>query len=144
MIETSPAMKRAVAGALKKMELGQSDKKKTAEDTNKMLAERRKTRHAEHQEYLKGEAKNLPAMEKEHAELESKYQKLGGSNYRYADKERSMTAEEKEARRMEPHMSRLGATIAEIKQAGYKKGGKINLKHCSVSTAEKGKKHHCW
>ena len=144
MLESSPATKKAVAEALRKMELGISDKRKTREDTDAMMAERRKKAEAERAESMKRDAPNLPAMEKQHAEMRSKYQKLGGSNWQYADREQNLTANEREARGMEQEMNRLGARIADMKRAGYKKGGKISLKDCSVSTASKGKKNAGW
>mgnify|MGYP003353001421 FL=1 len=144
IIETSPAMKRAVAEAMKKIESGQSDKKKTAADTNAMIAERRKKMEVERREAAKKDAPNLSALEKQYAEMKSKYEKLGGNNYQYADREQNLTANEREARSMEHGMNALGRRIGEIKNAGYKKGGKISLKDCSVSTASKGKKNSGW
>ena len=56
----------------------------------------------------------------------------------------NLTDSERQARAMEPEMNRLGSEISKIKGAGYKKGGKISLKDCKVSTAEKNKKSSGW
>lgn len=144
ILESSPAVKRAVAEAMKKIESGQSDKKKTRADTDAMMAERSKRMAVERRETAKKDAPNLPALEKQHAEMKSKYEKLGGNNYQYADREQNLSANEREARSMEHGMNALGRRIGEIKGAGYAKGGKISLKDCSVSTASKGKKNAGW
>ena len=140
MMESSPATKKAVADALKKMQSGQSDKKKTRADTDAMMAKRRVERDAKSLEAAKKDAPNLAALQKQHAEMQSKYQKLGGSNYQYADREQNLSEGEREARSMESGMNQLGNRIGAIKKAGFSKGGKISLKDCSVSTAPKSKK----
>lgn len=144
ILQSSPATKKAVADALKRMQSGQSDKKKTRADTNAMMEKRRQERKAASLEAAKRDAPNLSALEKQHAEMKSKYDKLGGSNYQYADREQNLSQGEREARGMEGAMSQLGSRINAIKAGGYSKGGKINLKDCSVSTASKGKRNSDW
>lgn len=140
MMESSPATKKAVADALKKMQTGKFDKKKTRADTDAMMAARRKERGAQSLEAAKKDAPNLASLQKQHAEMQGKYQKLGGSNYQYADREQNLSEGERQARSMESGMNQLGSRIGAIKKAGYSKGGKINLSACNVSTASKSKK----
>jgi hypothetical protein len=144
MLESSSATKKAVAQALKKMASGQSDKKKTRADTDALMAKRRQERKAAAMEAAKRDAPNLSALEKQHSEMKSKYDKLGGSNYQYADREQNLSEGERQARSMEGGMNQLGSRISAIKAGGYSKGGKISLKDCSVSTASKGKTNSCW
>ena len=140
IMESSPAVKKAVADAMKRIASGKSDKAPTRADTDAMLAKRRAERDAKALEAAKKDAPNLAALQKQHAEMKSKYDKLGGSNYQYADREQNLSKEEREARGMEYGMNQLGSRIGAIKKAGYAKGGKINLKACGVSTASKSKK----
>jgi hypothetical protein len=144
MMESSPATKKAVADALKKMQSGQSDKKKTRADTDAMMAKRRQERKAAALEAAKRDLPNLSALEKQHAEMKAKYEKLGGSGYQYADREQNLSEGERQARAMESGMNQLESRIGAIKAGGYSKGGKISLKDCSVSTASKGKKNSDW
>lgn len=144
IFQSSPATKKAVADALKRMQSGQSDKKKTRADTDALMEKRRQERKTASLEAAKKDAPNLSALEKQHAEMKSKYDKLGGSNYQYADREQNLSEGERQARSMESGMSQLGSRIGAIKAGGYSKGGKINLKDCSVSTASKGKNNSCW
>lgn len=146
ILSASPAMKKAVGEALKKMESGKSDPKKTRASTDAMISTRRKETDAKNLAAARKDSINLPALEKQHAEMQSKYQKLGGNNYQYADREQNLTTGEREARSMERGMNDLGSRIGAIKKAGntYAKGGKISLKACGVSTASKGKKKSSW
>jgi uncharacterized protein involved in exopolysaccharide biosynthesis len=144
ILEASPATKKAVKEAMERMKAGKSDKPKTRADTDAMMAKRRAERNAQALESAKKDAPNLSALEKQHAEMKDKYQKLGGSNYQYADREQNLSEGERQARAMEGGMNQLGNRIGAIKKGGYAKGGKINLKDCSVSTVSKGKRNSDW
>jgi len=146
ILGASPAMKKAVGEALKKMESGKSDPKKTRAGTDAMIATRRKETDAKNLAAARKDSINLPSLEKEYSEMQSKYEKLGGKNYQYADREQNLTTGEREARSMEPGMGALTSRIGAIKKAGntYAKGGKISLKDCSVSTMPKGKRNSGW
>ena len=146
-VEPSPERKKQLEEALFKMAHMMGDKtssRERREQTDALMAERRKKREAEEAEWVKKNAPNLPEMEKRHAEMRDKYKKLGGSNWQYADREQNLTDSERQARSMEREMNDLGRQIQQIKNAGYKKGGKISLKDCSVSTAQKSKKSSGW
>ena len=144
ILESSPATKKAVKEAMDRMQAGKFDKPKTRADTDALMAKRRAERSAQALESAKKDASNLPALEKQHAEMKSKYDKLGGSNYQYADREQNLSEGERQARAMESGMNQLGNRIGAIKKGGYSKGGKISLKDCSVSTASQGKKNSDW
>ena len=144
ILESSPATKKAVKEAMERMKAGKSDKPKTRADTDALMASRRKERNAQNLQAAKKDAPNLSALEKQHGEMKSKYDKLGGSNYQYADREQNLSEGERQARSMESGMNQLSNRINAIKKGGYAKGGKIKLKDSSVSTASKGKKNSCW
>ena len=145
ILESSPATKKAVKDALKRMEQGKFDKPKTRADTDALMAKRRVERDAQALEAAKKDAPNLASLEKQHAEMTAKHKSLGGYGHQYADREQNLSKEEREARGMESGMNRLANRIGAIKKGGYKQGGKINLKDCSVSTCDKNSKHKkCW
>jgi len=135
MLKSSPTVKSAVESAMERMSSGQSDKAPTREETEAKLAARK-------QESIKKSAANLPQLEAELARMKSVHEK--GKNWEYADRDQNMTPEERQARSIRPRMSMLEARINDVKKAGYKQGGKINLSDCSVSTASKGKKNSDW
>lgn len=146
-VEPSPERKKKLEEALFKMAHGLGDKTSSHErrkQTDALMAERQKKREAEEAEWAKKNAPNLPEMEKRHAEMRDKYKQLGGSNWQYADREQNLTDSERQARAMEHDMNYLGEQISKIKKAGYKKGGKISLKDCKVSTVAKSKKSSGW
>lgn len=93
-------------------------------------------------ETAKKDAADLPNLQKRHAEMEATYNK--GKNWQYADREQNLSDEERTARGMQGSMNQLAQRIQNVKKHGYKQGGKINLKDCSVSTASKGKNNSCW
>jgi len=144
ILESSPATKKAVKEAMERMKAGKSDKPKTRADTDAMMAKRRVERNAQALESAKKDAPNLSSLEKQHAEMKDKYQKLGGFNYQYADREQNLSEGERQARSMEGGMNQLANRIGAIKKGGYAKGGKISLKDCGVSTASQGKKNSDW
>ena len=117
-VEPSPERKKKLEEALFKMAHGLSDKAPTREQTDALMAERRKKREVEQAEWAKKNAPNLPDMEKRHAEMKDKYKKLGGSNWQYADREQNLTDSERQARSMEREMNDLGRQIQQIKNAG--------------------------
>jgi len=144
MLKSSPTIKKAVKAAMSRMAEGKFDKPKTRADTDALMASRRKDRNTAGLQAAKKDAPNLSALEKEHGEMKSKYDKLGGSNYQYADREQNLSEGERQARSMESGMNQLSNRIGAIKKGGYAKGGKISLKDCSVSTVSKSKKNSDW
>ncbi len=97
---------------------------------------------AREKETAKKDAADLPSLQKRHAEMEATYNK--GKNWQYADREQNLSDEERTARDMQGGMNQLAQRIQNVKKHGYKQGGKINLKDCSVSTASKGKRNSDW
>jgi hypothetical protein len=144
MVESSPAVKRAVKEAMERIKSGKSERGPTRAETDAKLAARKKDREAKALDDAKKDAPNLAKLQKQHAEMTEKFNKLGGSDYQYADRDQNMSDDEREARDMQSSMNQLGNRINAIKKAGFKQGGKINLKDCGVSTAQKGKTNSNW
>ena len=132
-MKSSPTVQKAVASAFERMQSGQSDKAPTLEETRAKLANART-------ESIKRSAANLPKLEAELAGMKAIYEK--GKNWAMSDRDQNMSPEERQARAIGPRMRGLESRIADVKKAGYKQGGKINLKDCVVNTAEhKNPKH---
>jgi hypothetical protein len=144
MVELSPLAKRTVKEAMERIKSGKSERGPTRAETDAKLAARKRDREAKGLDDAKKDAPNLAKLQKQHAEMTEKFNKLGGSGYQYADREQNMSGDEREARDMEYGMNQLGNRISAIKKAGFKQGGKISLKDCSVSTAPQGKKNSNW
>jgi hypothetical protein len=154
MLESSPAMKRSIQDALKKMEDAFSGKtpRKTPEEAKadreawkqKSMADVKARNEKARAEGRAKDKANLPDLQKRHAELSSIYEK--GKNWQYADRDQNMTPDERRAREVSGEMQRLGARINAAKSDdSYAKGGKINLKNCKVSTHEKSSMNKkCW
>lgn len=149
MLESSPATKKAVQEALKKMEDAFSGKtpRLTPEQAKaereawkqKSMAEVKARNEKARAESRAKDKADLANLEKRHAELSSIYEK--GKNWQYADRDQNMTPDERRAREVSGELSNLGARISMAKQdTPYKKGGKISLKNCKVSTHEKKSK----
>jgi membrane protein involved in colicin uptake len=154
--KSSPETKRKIEEAAKKAEdffSGKTPRKTPAEAKaeheawkQKSMAdvkarnEKAKAEALEHEkETAKRDAADLPNLQKQHAEMEATYNK--GKNWEYADREQNLSPEERTARDMRGSMSQLAQRIHNVKKHGFKQGGKINLKDCSVSTHEKNSKH---
>jgi len=114
----------------------------TREQSEERQEKRRQQEAVEAKERAKKDAADLPNLENRHAEMAKTYE--GGKNYRYADREQNLSDYERKARDIEPEMNKLGARISAAKAGGYKQGGKIDLKHCKISTVEKSHKHKDW
>ena len=153
IIETSPAMKKAVAEALKKMDTYFDAKtpRKTPEQAKaeheawkkKSMADVKARNEKARAEGLAKDKADLPNLEKRHAELSAIHEK--GKNWQYADRDQNMTPDERAARGVSSELQRLSGRISAAKRdTSYSKGGKISLKDCSVSTASKGKKNSGW
>lgn len=154
MLESSPATKKAVQEALKKMEdafSGKTPRKSPEEAKAEREAFKQKSMAEVKARNEKARAKSrakdkadLPNLEKRHAELSSIYEK--GKNYQYADRDQNMTPEERRAREVSYELENLGSRIRMAKSDNsYAKGGKINLKDCKISTHEKSSKNkNCW
>lgn len=154
MLESSPATKKAVQEALKKMEDAFSGKtpRKSPEEAKaereafkqeSMARVKARNEKARAESRAKDKA-DLPNLEKRHAELSSIYEK--GKNYQYADRDQNMTPDERRARDVSYELGNLGSRIRMAKSDNsYAKGGKINLKDCKISTHEKSSKNkNCW
>jgi len=74
-------------------------------------------------ETAKKDAANLASLQKQHAEMESTYNK--GKNWEYADREQNLSDEERTARNMRGNMGQLAQRIENVKKYGYKQGGKV-------------------
>jgi hypothetical protein len=85
----------------------------------------------------------LGELQKKQGDMKKKYESLGGSRWQYADRDQNMTREEREARNMEGDMRDVQREISRH-TGGYAKGGAINLKDCSISTATKNKQNSNW
>ena len=90
-----------------------------------------------------------PSLQELQEQLEAakkRHTSLGGSNWQYADSSQNMRPWEHEARKLESTMLDLNRQIKQHKNTGggYKNGGKIDLKNCSVSTTPKGKRNSDW
>ena len=90
-----------------------------------------------------------PSLQDLQEQLEAakkRHTSLGGSNWQYADSSQNMRPWEHEARKLESTMLDLNRQIKQRKNTGggYKNGGKIDLKDCSVSTTQKGKRNSDW
>ena len=120
-LKSSPRTKAAVERALKMMAEGKSDKRPTIEGRNALMASRKK----QADEQTKKDSPNLSNYEKQHAEMKSRYESLGGNKHQYADREQNLSEQEREARGMEYGMNQLSNKIGAIKKAGYKRGGKV-------------------
>lgn len=132
MVESSPAVKRAVKEAMERIKSGKSDRGPTRAETDAKLAARKKDREAKSLDDAKKDAPNLAKLQKQHAEMTEKFNKLGGSGYQYADRDQNLSGDEREARDMQSSMNQLGNRINAIKKAGFKQGGKAS------------KKNSCW
>jgi chromosome segregation ATPase len=119
--KSSPTTKAAVERALKMMAEGKSDKRPTIEDRNALMASRKKQADEE----TKKDSPNLSNYEKQHAEMKSRYESLGGNKHQYADREQNLSEQERKARGIEYGMNQLSNKISAIKKAGFKRGGKI-------------------
>jgi hypothetical protein len=152
--KSSPRQKAAVDAALKSINEGprktgaeakadrEAFKKKSMADV-KARNEKSKAEGVQRErDTAKKDAADLPNLQKRHAEMEATYNK--GKNYQYADREQNLSDEERTARDMQGGMNQVAQRIQNVKKYGYKQGGKINLKDCSVSTASKGKNNSCW
>jgi hypothetical protein len=152
--KSSPRTKAAVDAALKSINEGprktgaemkadrEAFKQKSMADV-KARNEKSKAEGVQRErDTAKKDAADLPNLQKRHAEMEATYNK--GKNYQYADREQNLSDEERTARDMQGSMNQMAQRIQNVKKYGYKQGGKINLKDCSVSTASKGKNNSCW
>ena len=119
--KSSPTTKAAVERALKMMAEGKSDKRPTIEDRNALMASRKKQADEE----TKKDSPNLSNYEKQHAEMKSRYESLGGNKHQYADREQNLSEQERKARGIEYGMNQLSNKISAIKKVGFKRGGKI-------------------
>jgi hypothetical protein len=142
MLKSSPTVKKAVKAAMARMAEGKFDKPKTRADTDALMASRRKERNAQSKRAAKKDAADLPNLQKQQADMEATFNK--GKNYQYADREHNLSDEERTSRDMQGSMNQMAQRIQNVKNYGYKQGGKISLKDCSVSTAPQGKKSSCW
>jgi len=140
MLKSSPAQQQRAKEAVKRMLEGKYDKTPTREESEARMSARRKEQE---EDQVKKDAPNIAELERQHGEMKSRYEKLGGAGYQRADREQNMSAGEREARGMESGMRGLRSRIDTVRKAGYKQGGKINLKDCVVNTAEhKNPKHN--
>jgi hypothetical protein len=140
MLKSSPAQQQRAKEAVKRMLEGKYNKSPTLEETEARMASRRKKQQ---EDQIKKDAPIIADLERQHGEMKSRYEKLGGAGYQLADREQNMSAGEREARGMEGGMRSLSNRIDTVRKAGYKQGGKINLKDCVVNTAEhKNPKHN--
>lgn len=140
-LKSSPAVKKGAQEAVKRMLEGKYDKTPTREETEARMAARRKEQE---EDQIKKDAPNIVELERQHGEMKSRYEKLGGAGHQRADREQNMSKQEREARGMEGGMRSLSNRIGTVRKAGYEQGGKINLKDCKVSTHEKNSKHKDW
>jgi hypothetical protein len=79
------------------------------------------------QKRLKEDTAGLSGLEKQHQAMKAKYESLGGSGYKMADREQNLSPAEREARGMETEMGRLSSRIQAAKKSTpstYSKGGK--------------------
>jgi hypothetical protein len=82
---------------------------------------------AESQKRLKQDIAGLSGLEKQHQAMKAKYESLGGSGYKMADREQNLSPAEREARDMETELGRLSSRIQAAKKSPpstYSKGGK--------------------
>jgi len=79
------------------------------------------------QKRLKEDTAGLSGLEKQHQAMKAKYEGLGGSGYKMADREQNLSPAERETRGMETGMGRLSSRIQAAKKSTpstYSKGGK--------------------
>lgn len=136
------SIKAAIEDVKKKYPSMQVSYGSPSREETKARVEARKKEQREAQ--IKSDAPNIAELERQHGEMKERYKKLGGNKYQYADREQNLSDEEREARGMASSMQALGNRISNVRKAGYKKGGDINLKDCKVSTHGKNSKHKDW
>ena len=108
-------MKSAQAAGLKPRLAGTPEQER--ERSQQILAQRAKEREEEAQRIGQEDFKIIDQLRQEYADMKAKYQRLGGSNWQYADREQNLTDRERQARAMEPALRNMAQRIARAEKS---------------------------